>query len=122
MKQRMLRMGLCALVALTILSGYAACFVAGGCTCAVVGSCYSQKVLPNCQVPTCLIADTTAVAWTVCAGNGPYTGRELAFPDSICCPSACRVYDACTQQYVSLYGDLCCFGVMRYQGTGSDCE
>jgi hypothetical protein len=110
-------------VGLTMASGYAwACYVAGDCTCAVAGSCYAQTVLPTCQLPTCIIADAAAVTWNVCQGNGSYQGRERVTPDTGCLPSACRVYDLCNHQYVSMSGGSCWFAVQRYQGVGSGCQ
>jgi hypothetical protein len=107
----------------TVISSYAAvCYVAGSCTCAVIGQCYSQKVLPNCQVPTCIVADSSASAWNVCPGDGPYTGREFVAAPESCCPASCRAYDACAQQYVSLSGGACCFSIARYEGVGSNCQ
>jgi hypothetical protein len=105
---------------LIMAGGYAwACYVEGNCTCAVAGSCYAQTVLPNCQLPTCIIADTSAVTWNVCTGNGAYLGRERITPDAFCMPTACRVYDLCNQQYISISGASCWFSVLRYQGVGS---
>jgi hypothetical protein len=112
-----------ALAGLIISSGYGwACYVTSSCTCAVIGSCYSQKILPTCQVPTCLIADTSATVWTVCSGNGTYTGRQITYPDDRCTPLACRLYDNCAHQYVGLSGDDCSFAVVHYEGVGSGCH
>jgi hypothetical protein len=108
---------------LFVAGGYAwACYYAGECVCAVMGSCYAQTVLPTCQIPTCIIADANATTWNVCQGNGPFTGRERIYPDAACVPGICRVYDACNQQYVSLSGVSCWFSVQRYQGIGSGCR
>lgn len=109
-------------IALFVGSSYAwACFVTAQCPCAVAGSCYSRKLLPTCQIPTCVIADAAATTWNVCSGNGAYTGRTRSYPDSPCCPSACRVYDNCSQQYVAFTGTICCFDAANYQGVGSVC-
>ena len=111
------------LTALALGGTYAwACYYTGTCTCAVAGSCYAKAVLPTCQIPTCIIADAAAVTWNVCEGNGSYQGRERIYPNSACCPSVCRVYDNCTQQYVSFTGASCCFETAHYQATGSDCR
>lgn len=111
-------------VAVLMMAGsYAwACYVAGQCTCAVAGSCYAQTVLPMCQVPTCIIADSGATTWNVCQGNGPYFGRERITPDAACQPGICRVYDSCNQQYILISGASCWFSVQRYQGVGTGCQ
>jgi hypothetical protein len=107
---------------LTMAGGYSwACYVAGDCICAVAGSCYAKTVLPNCQLPTCIIADSSAVAWNVCPGNGSYQGRELLLTDGYCMPATCRVYDRCNQQYVALSGSSCWFSIQNFQGVGSGC-
>jgi hypothetical protein len=123
MQIRNIRLALLLGVITTILSTYtwAVCYVSGDCTCAVVGTCYSSKVLPDCQVPTCVIADSSASILNVCPGAGPYTGRELIDYPS-CCPSACRMFDSCTQQYVSLAGGFCSFIVGRWAGVGNYCR
>ncbi len=111
---------LVAAIGVSVLSTYGwACYVTTYCTCAVVGSCYSQKIIPTCQLPTCLIADSNASVWSVCQGNGSYAGRDHVSIDDKCCPSSCRIYDLCNQQYVSFNGAVCCFDVMHYIGTGS---
>jgi hypothetical protein len=118
------RISLTAVSLLAIVSSYAgACYYAGYCICAVSGSCYSRTVLPDCQMPTCIIADSSASSFNVCSGNGPYTGREtiVEFPTT-CCPAACRIYDNCAHQYVSLTGTSCCFSIAQYQGAGSGCN
>lgn len=122
MKSSHIRCRIIAVAVLALVSTYSwACYIAGDCTCAVVGSCYSRRILPNCQVPTCLIADTSASVWNVCPGSGPYTGRT-SLEVSACCPSACRVYDSCAHQYLLYLGGACCFEVQRFQGTGSSCQ
>lgn len=122
MKIMPLRTRLFAGAVLALLSSYSwACYVSTQCTCAVIGTCYGASVLPTCQVPTCIIADSAASVNSVCEGNGPYQGREVGGAAS-CCPYSCRIYDNCAHQYVTFYGSICCFTVARYYGTGSGCQ
>jgi hypothetical protein len=121
MKRRM-QLALVAAVLLTVLSTYGTCYIAGNCLCAVSGTCYGAKPLPDCIVPTCMIAESSASTWNVCAGPGTFLGRQQAPELGVCCPASCRAYDSCTHQYVSMNGSICCFTVRTYDGTGSGCN
>ena len=123
MKITKIRRIVLAIAALGIVTSYTwACYIAGYCTCAVSGSCYSKAVVPDCQIPTCIIADASATAWNVCTGNGTYQGREAISDANFCCPAACRIYDNCTHQYLSFVGGVCCFNIQSYQGINPGCN
>ena len=108
--------------AAAVVASYASCYIAADCTCAKVGQCYATAPLPDCSVPTCLIADTAASAWNVCSGPGPYTGREIEYNPVPCCPASCRAYDSCLHQYITMSGALCCAEATHYTGVGSGCQ
>lgn len=108
---------------LAVAGSYAwACYVEGACTCAVIGGCYGSKVVPDCQMPTCVIADSTATVWNACPGPGPYPSRQIVLETVPCCPPTCRFYNNCTHQYIGISGSICCFDVRQYFGTGSGCQ
>jgi hypothetical protein len=105
-----------------VIGSYGVCYTEGNCTCALVGQCYGSTLLPDCKVPTCLVAETTQTVWNTCPGPGSYTGRVAEGIADQCCPLSCRAWDACAAQYIEMTGGLCCFQVMHYLPTGSGCK
>ncbi len=120
MKNVKVRVALTTTTIMGVISSYTwACYVAGSCVCALPGRAYGSRSLPDCNIPTSIIAEASATIWNVCAGDGPYLGRKVTTYFSPCCPPACRLYNNCTQQYESFSGSICCFQVSTYEGTGT---